>query len=59
MTMCWKENPADRPNFKSLKKIFGEMLDSEQMFKVIYTVNKNGSITRLVFVSCECVVTKF
>ena len=34
MRMCWEENTEDRPDFKSLRKILGEISGCEQRTEV-------------------------
>lgn len=34
MSKCWKENPNDRPDFETLKKILCEILGCEEITQV-------------------------
>ena len=36
MEMCWKENPENRPDFKTLCEILGVILGCEKMTEVIH-----------------------
>jgi hypothetical protein len=44
MSMCWNENPEDRPNFQNLKDILYKILDCKEISQVCNVSVKTSHI---------------